>query len=53
MLTNYEIKDIIKVIDIFVVGGFLNIFRPLMTAGVPLMKNVFPPLVKAFWYFWD
>ena len=25
-------------------GGFLNIFMPLMTAGLPLMKNVLMPL---------
>ena len=26
---------------------FLNFFRPLMTAGVPLMKNVLMPLAKS------
>ena len=25
-------------------GGFLNFLRPLMTAGLPLMKSVFTPL---------
>ena len=28
-------------------GQFLNCLRPLMTAGLPLMKNVFTPLTKA------
>ena len=27
-------------------GGFLESIRPLMTAGLPLMKNVLPPLAK-------
>ena len=62
-LTNNEIKDIIKVIrslenrGIFLKGttrkttnqevGFLNFLRPLMTAGLPLMKNVLMPLAKS------
>ena len=28
-------------------GGFLNFLRPLMTAGLPLMKNVLNPLSKS------
>ena len=28
-------------------GGFLNFFRPLMTAGLSLMKSVFTPLAKS------
>ena len=27
-------------------GGFLNFFRPLMTAGLPLIKSVLPPIAK-------
>ena len=27
-------------------GGFLNFLRPLMTAGLPLMKNILMPLAK-------
>ena len=27
-------------------GGFLNFLRPLMTAGLPLMKSVFKPLAE-------
>ena len=27
-------------------GGFLNFLRPLMTAGLPLMKSVLTPLAK-------
>ena len=27
-------------------GGFLNFPRPLMTAGLPLMKSVLTPLAK-------
>ena len=27
-------------------GGFLNFIRPLMTAGLPLMKSVLTPLAK-------
>ena len=29
-------------------GGFLNFLRPLMTAGLPLMKSVLTPLAKSF-----
>ena len=62
-LTNNEIKDIIKLIKslenrrILLKGtikkvisqerGFLNFFRPLMTAGLPLMKNVLTPFPKS------
>ena len=28
-------------------GGFFNFFRPLMTAGLPLIKSVLPPLAKS------
>ena len=28
-------------------GGFLNFLRPLITAGLPLMKNVLTPLAKS------
>ena len=28
-------------------GGFFNFLRPLMTAGLPLMKNVLSPLAKS------
>ena len=28
-------------------GGFLNFLRPLVTAGLPLMKSVLKPLVKS------
>ena len=28
-------------------GGFLNYFRPLITAGLPLIKNVLSPLPKS------
>ena len=64
-LTNKETKDIIKVIrfleNIGVLkellkkirsqkGGFLNFLRPLMSAGLPLVKNVLTPLGKTFWY---
>ena len=28
-------------------GRFLNIFRPLMSASLPLMKNVLTPLAKS------
>ena len=28
-------------------GGFLNFVRPLMTAGLPLMKNVLKSLAKS------
>ena len=59
---NKETKDIIKVIrsleNIGVLrelfkkissqkGGFLNFLRPLMSAGLPLMKNVLRPLAKS------
>ena len=27
-------------------GGFLNFLRPLMTAGLPLIKSVLTPLAK-------
>ena len=53
-LKNNEIKDIIKVIKsientgISLKGkGFLNFLRPLITAGLPLMKGVFTPLAKS------
>ena len=55
-LTGYEIKDVIKIITssenrVFLLKettrkitiqewGFLNFLRPLMTAGLPLMKSV-------------
>ena len=61
-LTNNETKDIIKVIkslkntEILIKGtttnitsqegGFLNFLRPLMTAGLPLVKSVRTPLAK-------
>ena len=61
-LTNNEIKDIVKVIKslenrgILLNGttrkitsqerGFLNFRRPLMSAGLPLMKSVLTPLTK-------
>ena len=61
-LTNNEIKDIMKVIKSLEnrgillkaiarkvtcqEGGFLNFLKPLMTAGLPLMKNVLSPLAK-------
>ena len=63
MLTNKEIKYIIKLIRSLEnrgillkettrkitaqEGRFLNFLRPLMTAGSPLMKNVFTPLAKS------
>ena len=28
-------------------GGFLNFLRPLLTAGLPLMKNMLSPLAKS------
>ena len=28
-------------------AGFLNFLRPLMTAGLPLMKSVLTPLAKS------
>ena len=63
MLTNSEIKDIIKVIrslentGILLIGTtrkmisqegrFFNFLRPLMTFSLPLMKNVLTPLGKS------
>ena len=29
-------------------GGFLKFFRPLMAAGLPLIKNVLNPVAKNF-----
>ena len=29
-------------------GGFLNFLRPLMRAGLPLMKSLITPLAKIF-----
>ena len=62
-LEKNEIKDVMKVIKslenrgillkgntrIITIqeGRFLNILRPLMTAGLPLMKNVLIPLAKS------
>ena len=62
-LTNNEIKGIMKVIKSLEnrgillkgttrkitsqEGGFLNFLRPLMTAGLPLMKSVLTPLAKS------
>ena len=62
-LRNNEIKDVIKVIKSlenrgFLLkrnttkitsqeGGFLNFLRPLMAAGLPLMKSVLNPLAKS------
>ena len=62
-LTNNEIKDIIKEIKSLEnrgtllkrtttkitsqEGGFLNFLRPLMTAGLSLMKSVLAPLAKS------
>ena len=45
-LTNNQIKYIINVIINSQEVGFLNFLRPLMTAGLPLMKNVQTPLAK-------
>ena len=61
-LTNNEIKYIMKVIKSLEnrrillkgttskttshQGGFLNVLRPLMIVGLPLMKNVLTPLAK-------
>ena len=61
-LTDNEIKDIMKVIKSLEnrgillkgttrkttsqEGGFLNFLRPLITAGLPIMKNVLTPLAK-------
>ena len=62
-LTNNEIKDIIKVSKSLEnrgillkgttrkittqQGGFLNFLRPLITAGLQLMKSVLTPLAKS------
>ena len=62
-LKDNEMKDIIKVIKSLdnrgilfkrtstnitsQEGGFLNFLRSLMTAGLPLMKNIFTPLAKS------
>ena len=55
-LTNNEIKDGIKVRIIFKQttkksisqeGGFLNFLRPLMSFGLPLMKQFITPLTKS------
>ena len=62
-LTNNEIKDILKVIkslenrgilikwttrkNTSQEGGFLNFLKPLMTAGLPLMKSVLTPWCKS------
>ena len=60
-VTKNEVKDIMKVIKslenrgvllkgtarkVSQEGGFLSFLRQLMTAGLPLLKNVFIPLVK-------
>ena len=52
-LTNNEIKDIMKVIKSLETrkntskeGGFLNFLRLLLTAGLPLMRNILTPLAK-------
>ena len=29
-------------------GGFFNFLRPLITTGLPLMKNIVMPLAKSF-----
>ena len=31
-------------------GGFLNFLRPLMAAGLPLMKNLLTPLTKSLFF---
>ena len=65
-LTNNAIKDIVKVIKSLKnrgillkgtarkittqEGGFFNFVRPLMTAGLPLMKSVLTPLAKSVFY---
>ena len=62
-LTDEEIKDIMKVIKFLEdrrillkgtnrkiasqEGGFLHFLRPLMTAGLPLMKSVLTPLARS------
>ena len=30
--------------------GFLNLLRPLMTAGLPLVETALTPLAKRFWF---
>ena len=61
-LTNNEVKDIMKVIKLLEnrgillkattrkisnqEGGFLNFLRPLVTAGLPLVKRALTPLAK-------
>ena len=68
-LTNNEIKDIIKVTlslenrGILVKettrkitsqeGGFLNFHKPLMTAGLPLIKYLLTPLAKTILFYKD
>ena len=63
ILTNNEIKDIMKVIKslenrgillkitfrkiISQEGGFLNLLDPIMTAGLPLIKNALTPLAES------
>ena len=62
----YEIKDIMKIIKSLGntgvslkgttrkitshEGGFLNFLRPLMAAGLPLMKNLLTPLAKSLFF---
>ena len=64
-LTENEIKDIMKVMNSLESreillkeatrkitsqkGEFLNFFRPLMTTGLSLMKNVLTPLAQSIW----
>ena len=68
-LTVIGIKDIIKVIKSLENrrilskrntkkitspdGWVLNFLTPLMTAGLPLMINVLPPLAKSVFYHYD
>ena len=63
-LTNDEIRDIMRAIKTSEnrgillkgttrkitsqEGGFLNFLRPLMTAGLQLIKSVLTPLAKGF-----
>ena len=65
-LTNNKIKEIMKVIkvlwnrEVLLKGttrkitsqerGFLNLLRPLMTAGLPLLETALTPLAKRFWF---
>ena len=65
-LTNNKIKEIMKVIkvlwnrEVLLKGttrkitsqerGFLNLLRPLMTAGLPLVETTLTPLAKRFWF---